>query len=47
MKVKELIEELKRLDPEEELYIYDTAYGVDAVEGVDHREVSDTRWFIL
>lgn len=34
MKVKALIEELQKYDPEEEVYLYNRDYGTDPVEEV-------------
>lgn len=37
MKVRELIAVLEKMDPEAELYVWDSSYGADPVEEVGHR----------
>lgn len=49
MKVKELIQILSEMDPEIELYIWDSSFGPDLVEEVGRRPDSntDTNVYIL
>jgi len=39
MKVREMIDKLQRLHPDDELYVYDTDYGYDEVADIELRKV--------
>lgn len=39
MRVKELIEKLEKLDPQEDVYVYDSEYGMSLVSTLGQEEV--------